>query len=551
MSLRLQPVPGIPEETARVASAAFPRGNLYLKMRDHLGTIFTDEDFADLFPKRGQPAEAPWRLALVTLMQYVECLSDRQAADAVRSRIDWKYALSLELTDPGFDSTVLCEFRSRLIAGSLEQKMLDRLLEQCRERQWLKARGRQRTDSTHVLARVRAVNRLECVGETIRHALNSLAVVAPDWLQAHSRGEWVERYGRRVDDYHLPTSKEGRCAYAEMIGTDGDQLLSAIYDPRTPMWLREVPAVETLRRIWVQQFYIECEKIHWRTEKEGIPAAAVFVSSPYDVEARYAKKDKTSWVGYKVHLTETCEDDEPHLITNVETTPGPIADGDATPHIHQALNNKCLLPTLHIVDTGYLDAELLVTSKREYEVEMLGPTRLDYKWQAQAGEGFDAGSFQIDWEGERAICPAGRESLSWTPAVDNRTNEVVKIKFSMRDCQPCANRAKCTRAKRRTITLRRRDEYYALQAARQRETTDEYATEYKKRAGIEGTISQGVRVCGLRRSRYIGEAKTHLQHVLTGTAINFVRIYDWLTAQPRAKTQVSTFSRLMGQSAAA
>lgn len=241
----------------------------------------------------------------------------------------------------------------------------------------------------------------------------------------------------------------------------------------------------------------------------------------------------------------------PHLITNVETTPGPIADGDATPHIHQALKNKCLLPTLHIVDTGYLDAELLVTSKREYEVEMLGPTRLDYKWQAQAGEGFDAGSFQIDWEGERAICPAGRESLSWTPAVDNRTNEVVKIKFSMRDCQPCANRAKCTRAKRRTITLRRRDEYYALQAARKRETTDEYATEYKKRAGIEGTISQGVRVCGLRRSRYIGEAKTHLQHVLTGTAINFVRIYDWLTAQPRAKTQVSTFSRLMGQSAAA
>ena len=182
---------------------------------------------------------------------------------------------------------------------------------------------------------------------------------------------------------------------------------------------------------------------------------------------------------------------------------------------------------------------------------MLGPTRLDYKWQAQAGEGFDAGSFQIDWEEERAICPAGRESLSWTPAVDNRTNEVVKIKFSMRDCQPCANRAKCTRAKRRTITLRRRDEYYALQAARKRETTDEYATEYKKRAGIEGTISQGVRVCGLRRSRYIGEAKTHLQHVLTGTAINFVRIYDWLTAQPRAKTQVSTFSRLMGQSAAA
>lgn len=255
-------------------------------------------------------------------------------------------------------------------------------------------------------------------------------------------------------------------------------------------------------------------------------------------------------MGYKVHLTETCEDDEPHLITNVETTPGPIAAGDATPEIHQALKRKSLLPRLHIVDTGYLDADLLVTSKREYAVEMLGPTRLDDQWQAQAGEGLDAGNFQIDWERERAICPAGHENLSWTPAVDKRTNEVVKIKFSVRDCQPCASRVKCTRAKRRTMTLRRQVQYCALQAARKRETTDEYATEYKMRAGIEGTLSQGVRGCGLRRSRYIGEAKTHLQHVLTGTAINFVRIYDWLAEKPRAKTWVSTFSMLMGQSAA-
>lgn len=551
MSMHPQSVPPVPSETARVASAAFPHGNLYLTLRDHLGTIFTDEDFAALFPTRGQPAEAPWRLALVTIMQYVEDLSDRQAADAVRSRIDWKYALSLELIDPGFDSTVLSEFRARLIAGSLEQKMLDRLLEQCRERKWLKARGRQRTDSTHVLARIRAVNRLECVGETMRHALNSLAVVAPDWLRTVSSEQWVHRYGRRVDDFHLPTNKEARLAYAEVIGADGDLLLSAIYDEQSPFWLREVPAVETLRRVWVQQFYIAGGKVHWRGVKEGIPQGALFISSPYDVEARYAKKETTSWVGYKVHLTESCEDDEPHLITNVETTPGPIADGDATPHIHQALKSKALLPMLHIVDTGYLDAELLVTSKRDYEVEMLGPTRLDYKWQAKAGEGFDASSFQIDWERERAVCPAGHESLSWTPAMDNRSNEVVKIKFSMRNCQPCANRVKCTRAKRRTITLRRRDQYNALQSARKRETTDEYATEYRRRAGIEGTLSQGVRGCGLRRSRYIGEAKTHLQHVLTGTAINIVRIYDWLTGKPRAQTQISTFKRLMEQSAAA
>jgi transposase len=249
--------------------------------------------------------------------------------------------------------------------------------------------------------------------------------------------------------------------------------------------------------VWVEQFYTESEKLHWRTEKEGIPPSALFISSPYDCEARYAKKHTTSWVGYKVHMTETCEDDQPHLITNVESTAGPIADGDVTPQIHQAFERQALLPNLHIVDTGYLDADLLVTSKRDYEVELLGPTRSDYKWQARAAEGFDASNFQIDWENESAICPARCSSLSWTPAVDNRRNEVVKIKFSMRDCQPCASRMQCTCAKRRTITVRQQDQYLALQTAREGETTTEYAAEHRKRASIEGTISQGIRACGL------------------------------------------------------
>lgn len=214
-------MPPIPEETARVARTAFPHGNVYLMMRDELGTLFTDDDFAALSPPRGQPAEAPWRLALVTIMHYVEDISDRQAAEAVRGRIDWKYALSLEPTDPGFDSTVLSEFRTRLVMGSAEPRRFDAILDRCRERQWLKARGRQRTDSTHVLARVRAVNRLECVGETLRYALNRLAVVAPAWLHTHSQVEWEPRYGRRVEDYRSPPRKEDRDAYAQVIGTDG------------------------------------------------------------------------------------------------------------------------------------------------------------------------------------------------------------------------------------------------------------------------------------------------------------------------------------------
>ncbi len=477
MSLRPQTMAPVPNETTRVARAAFPQGNIYIRLRDELGVLFADEDFAALFPTRGQPAVAPWRLAMVTIMQYVEDLSDRSAADAVRGRIDWKYALSLELTDPGFDSSVLCEFRARLVSGNAEQLLLDKLLDVCRERKWLKARGRQRTDSTHVLTAVRALNRLQCVGETLRYALNSLAAAAPEWLREHSKPEWVERYAERAVDYPVEPGKEKRRALAEQIGVDGDALLSAIYAAPAPAWLREVPAVEMLRRVWVQQFCINAESLRWRTDKEGIPASRAVISSPYDADARFARKGTTQWIGYKAHLTETCDDDFPHLITNVETTAAPIADGEATPVIHQALKKKNLLPEKHIVDTGYLDAELLVTSQRDYEINLLGPTRPNYRWQAQEATGFEAKHFQIDWERQQATCPLGRTSVRWKPSVDRSNNEVVHIMFSQTDCQACSSRHQCTRGVARMITVRQQAHYEALQAAREREATDEYKAE--------------------------------------------------------------------------
>src|SRR5919108_2960029 len=198
--LRPMPIEPIPPETARVARAAFPKGNRYLRLADELDTLFTDEAFGALFPIHGQPACSPWRLALVTILQFAEGLSDRQAAHAVRSRIDWKYVLRLELTDPGFDASVLSEFRGRLLAGSVESLLFETLFTWCRNRQLVKARGRQRTDSTHILAAVRALHRIEVVGETMRHALNTLAVVVPEWRRAVSDPEWPGRYARRAED---------------------------------------------------------------------------------------------------------------------------------------------------------------------------------------------------------------------------------------------------------------------------------------------------------------------------------------------------------------
>ncbi|MBK8755092.1 MAG: transposase [Candidatus Competibacteraceae bacterium] len=203
MSLQPQEMAPVPEETQRVARAAFPKGNLYVRLRDEIGTIFDDLLFAPWFPTRGQPAERPWRLALITVMQFVEGLSDRQAAEAVRARIDWKYALSLELTDPSGDASVLCEFRARLVEGAAGPVLLEAMLSRLKERGLLKARGQQRTDSTHVLAAIRTLNRLESVGETLRAALNSVATAAPDWLAGVAAPEWFERYAIRVEEYRL------------------------------------------------------------------------------------------------------------------------------------------------------------------------------------------------------------------------------------------------------------------------------------------------------------------------------------------------------------
>src|SRR5947208_10100734 len=175
MSLKPQPIEPVPEETARIARAAYPKGNIYLQLRDEFGTIYEDEDFVNLYPRRGQPAQAPWRLALVSVMQFREGLSDRQAADAVRGRLDWKYLLGLEVSDPGFDYSVLSEFRQRLLTNEKDLLVFDIFLTQLRERGYLKMRGQQRTESTHVLAKIRLLNRVEVVGETFRAALNSLA----------------------------------------------------------------------------------------------------------------------------------------------------------------------------------------------------------------------------------------------------------------------------------------------------------------------------------------------------------------------------------------
>jgi transposase len=302
--------------------------------------------------------------------------------------------------------------------------------------------------------------------------------------------------------------------------------------------------VETLGQVGVQKYTWPVQGTgRWRTTDERPPASLV-ISSPYDRDAHYSQKWTTSWGGDNVQLSASCDDDLPHLITDGQPPTAPVSDDAVTPANHAALEQRDLLAAVHLVDSGCIDADLLVESEREYQVDLVGPVRGDDHRQAQEGQGFAAPDFMIDFTPLQATCPAGKSRSSWTPAVDQRTNEVLKLKFSMRDGKGCEHRVPCTEAPRRTIPIRPEEQYRALQRARVRQERAEFKEVSAHRSGREGTLSQGVRVSGLRQARSVGEGKPHLQHLATATAINLARVSDWLDERPRAPTRPSQFERL-------
>jgi transposase len=526
-----------------------------MRMRDELGTVYADEQFRDLFAARGQPAVSPAMLALVVVLQFAEGLTDRQAAEAVRGRIDWKYALGLELTDPGFDYSILSEFRARLIAGQAEERLLNTLLTAFQARSLLKGGGRQRTDSTHVLANLRDLNRLELVGETLRYALNASARLAPEWVRGIVPAEWYVRYGRRFDSFHLPQARTERDELMRQIGEDGYWLMTHAFAPGAPPEVRSAPSVEVLRRIWVQQYQVDnsgAEPGVQPREHPNLPPAEKRLQSPYDLEARYAWRNDTEWVGYKVHFTESCDEGAPlHLITHVETTPAPKQDVEAPDVIHAELAAQGLTPAEHLVDAGYLSADLLVEAQRDYGIVVVGPVAKlkDVSWQARENTGYDISRFHIDWDAQRVTCPRGQKSVKWVENCKDRTgNAVIHVAFDAKTCQACEVRRLCTRSKRdgRNMQLRPRAQHEALQRGRAEQTTEAFQQKLKPRAGIEGTISQAVRGFGIRRARYLGLAKAHLQAVATAAAINLCRFWDYLCGALPVHSRPSPFAALVG-----
>src|SRR5712691_8775998 len=291
MSLHAQPLAPIPALTARIARTSFPKGTLAMRLRDALGSIFEDVDFAQLFPRRGRAAEAPWRLALVTILQALENLPDRQAAEMVRGRLDWKYALSLEIDDQGFDASILPDFRQRLLDHEAQDLLLEPILRVCREHGWLKAGGKQRTDATFVLANVRGLSSLESVGESLRASLNEIAEVAPDWLLGVISPDWFDRYVHRFELQRFPKGQGAQDILRQQVGEDSWHLLQAAMDEQAPQGVRDCPSLLLLQQVWKQHFECVDGLIRWRDGPSVESAERVI--SPYETDARASRKRDT------------------------------------------------------------------------------------------------------------------------------------------------------------------------------------------------------------------------------------------------------------------
>src|SRR6266700_3147615 len=523
----MQPAPWPePDQQIAAAIAAKYRGKrprpLAVLIRDRLGQWLGDEDFAAAFGTRGKPRWSPSPLALATVLQRAENLTGRQAAGSARTRIDWQYLLGLPLDDPGFDHTVLAEFRARVAGAGLEQVALDALLTRLAADGLVKAGGRQRSDSTHVTAAVAALNRLELAGESVRAALEALAAAHPAWLEQRiCVPDFSRRYGTPMTSWRPPVSQARRGELAIAYARDGYALAEAVYDS----------------------------------------------------DARWGVKREEFCLGYKLHITETCDDAPPctcrpaaaahqaaggghsrehdkgcarlvfpNLITHVATTDATVTDNQVTSAIHDDLTAKNLAPGRHYLDSGYLSAALVVSALATWGIALIGPLLADTSAQARAGHGYARADFTVDYDTRTVTCPQGSTSASRTPCTQHGKNAIVAT-FSASDCGPCPARGLRTTGKRRQLSLPPRDLAEAQAAARTAETTIPFQADYARRAGVEGTMHQAASH-GARRARYRGLPKTRLDHIYMACALNLLRLEAYWTGTPLDRRRTSHLARL-------
>lgn len=589
MCLKPRSLPPIPDETRSVAEQIYPPDHPLRRLGDDYADVLCDQDFADLYSSTGQPALSPALLALVTVLQATEHCSDRVAAEMVRSRIDWKYALHLPLSHPGFDASVLCEFRQRLVAHHAERRVFDAFLRRLKERGFLKGRAVQRTDSLAIMAAVRELDLLELVMETLRLALEAIAQHDPVWRKAHIPDTWLQNYGPWTQAERLIRETSSRAsAEAQRLlsraGQDGFALLDALEAEEAAL-LRGLTAVEVLRTVWTQQYQrsephqgqlpatsgTEANKsgteanqnveadvkakadVKIRSSVQTRPAPALedgqrgrVIITPHDPQARWATKQDHAWGGYKLHLTETATEDAPLLITDLDIVAAAAHDSQAVASIQQRLQACDLLPDTHLADAGYVNG-LTIQSSLSYRVNLLGPIPADTLGASRKDTILPSEAFTVDVETQQATCPGGHSARLWSlhQRSDRKGRSLIAIAWDKQTCSHCPLRSQCLPPGQLQRVLRLSPYYTLLTNRRAEQKTVAFRERYRRRAGIEATFSHLVNVHRARRTPYCGSAKTLCRYAALAVGVNLCRVALWEAGQRPQRQRLSYLRRLL------
>jgi len=496
----------------------------YRLVGDGVSEILSWEDFAGLYSQVGRGAIHPIVLCLVTVFQYLENIPDRQAARWAVMRMDWKYALHMPLKWQGFHYSDLCNFRKRLLKHGAERMIFDKVLDWVQGQGFLKKYAKQRTDSTQVLGAVERLSRLELVWETLRLALKAIQGEAPGWYGKQIPSALHEAYVERHSAWRL--SKQEVTAEMLKAGTDGFWLLDRLGES-APKGVLELSEVETLRTVWEQQFERGGDETKTRSPS-GRGKGKDLVVTPHDPEARWSEKRGKGWVGYRLQVTETAEDEvAQQFITDIDVVSANRDDSEVIDEIQNRLQERGLKPEEHDVDQGYTSGANLAHSAAR-GIELLGPVAQD---TAGKPEGFRQSDFDLDFETQQATCPRGKIAPTWYPRPSEAEDGYVGAEIQFKnECQSCPDRAECAPGKCGR-TLKASPYYALLQQRRAEQETEEFKERYKRRAAIEGTISEVVRAHGGRRARYRGHSKVRLQALFIGAATNLKRLARALAAR--------------------
>ncbi len=532
MSLQSTFPSGIPEQTREIGEVILDPDDVCYFLGNHIEEFLSEADFAEMYSSIGRGGVHPLILSMVTVLQYLEKLPDRRASQQVVKRLDWKYALHQSLIWTGFHYSDLCNFRKRLLENNASSLVFDKLIEHLRAKGWLKSGGKQRTDATHILGEVKRLSLLELKWESLRMALVDLMSHDAKWVWSNLSEDFSETYASSRNTYRMSQAKQKELE--KQLERDMLTLLDLIATHGDQEWLN-LRYVKLLHRVAREQLeYVDLSEFpDWQDSSLDWEFPQGRIQSPHDPDARYGQKRGESWIGYKIHITETVDGEDANFITDMHATPADVNDSQALEDIQDNLDERDVTPDEQYVDQGYMSGEHIDESA-ERGIDLRGRVSAS---SSTKPVGFRLCDFDIDVEQQLARCPAGNSSVRWSEVTG--TKGVAFRAFLGKQCRACPffREGACTTvASGRRLDISRH--HMALQRRRQEQKTPEFKQEMKKRAAVEGTISEAVRAHGLRRNRHRGLAKTQFQAYFTGVAINLKRL---MAVYPSLLSSFSSF----------